>query len=171
MKKNLIKKAVRIKIIMCDVDGVLTDGLIYLGDNSQELKAFHVRDGKGIVLAQKSGIKFALITGRSSELVARRAKELGIEDVFQNISKKLPVFKDLLKKYNLQSEEAAYIGDDINDYQVLKEAGLAFTVADGVQEVREIADYITDKKGGQGAVREIIELILKARGVDRLVKI
>ncbi len=159
-KKNMGQNIAKIKLIICDVDGVLTDGKIILGNNGEELKAFHVRDGLGINLAQKQGIKFAIITGRISKIVEIRAKELNIIDVYQGIDDKLTVFKKIKKKYDLTESEIAYIGDDVNDIPILKKVGFAVTVADGVNEAKKYSDYITTRKGGQGAVREIIDFIL-----------
>ncbi|SDC09257.1 MULTISPECIES: KdsC family phosphatase [unclassified Candidatus Frackibacter] len=163
--QNIKSKAQNIKLFISDVDGVLTDGRIILGSDGQEFKSFNVQDGKGIKLAQEAGIEVAIITGRESEAVTQRAKELAIEEVHQGIDDKVAIFKEVLAKYNLTTEEVAYIGDDLNDLLFLKEVGLALTVANGVAEVKEVADYITDKHGGQGAVREALELILKLQGV------
>lgn len=163
MNQELAEKASRIKLFITDVDGVLTDGRIVLGNNGEEFKFFHVQDGMGIKLAQEAGIKTAIITGRESQLVARRAEELAITEVHQNIKDKLGVFADLLEEYRISRQEVAYIGDDVNDLPILQEVGLALTVANGVDQVQSEADYITDCPGGQGAVREAVELILEAQ--------
>ncbi|MFW5995636.1 MAG: KdsC family phosphatase [Halanaerobiaceae bacterium] len=163
MDIELLTKARKIKLFSMDVDGVLTDGRIIIGNQGQEFKAFHSQDGQGIKLLQEAGIRTAVITGRSSRLVEIRAGELDIEEVFQGIDNKLAVLRTLLKKHNLGFEEVACIGDDINDLPLLKKAGLAFTVADGVQEVKEEADFITSNRGGRGAVREVCDLLLDAR--------
>ena len=163
MNPKLDAQAKKIKLFITDVDGVLTDGRIVLGNDGEELKFFHVHDGLGIKLAQKAGIKTAIITGRESKLVARRAGELEISEVHQNIKDKLAVFDDLLAKYGISEENVAYIGDDLNDLPILKRVGLPLTVANGVQKVKDTADYVTEKAGGQGAVREVIELILAAQ--------
>ncbi|WP_035571322.1 KdsC family phosphatase [Halonatronum saccharophilum] len=156
------ERAQRVKLFITDVDGVLTDGRIILGNDGEELKFFHVHDGKGIKLAQEAGIEVAIITGRESKIVERRAKELGIKEVYQGIKDKLGIFSNLLEKYNLTSKEVAYIGDDVNDLEVLKEVGLALTVANGVDKVKKVAHYTTKKEGGFGAVREALELIINS---------
>ncbi|ADL13668.1 KdsC family phosphatase [Acetohalobium arabaticum] len=164
-KDNLKAKAERIKLFIMDVDGVLTDGRIILGEGGQELKFFHVQDGAGIKLAQRAGIKTAIITGRSSQAVTRRAEELDIGDVYQGIADKAAVLEELLDKHGLSLDEAAYIGDDLTDLSILSRVGLSLTVANGVAEVKEEADYITESLGGAGAIREAIELVLKLQGV------
>lgn len=163
MQKELKRKAKKIKLIALDVDGVLTDGRIILTSDGDELKCFHAQDGQGIKLAQKAGIRFAFITGRSSKLVNYRARELDINEVYQDVRDKVSVFRGLLHEYELGSEQCAYIGDDVGDLSLLKEVGLAITVADGVKMVKDIADYVTGKEGGRGAVREAIDLILSCQ--------
>ena len=163
MNPRIDRRAQKIELFITDVDGVLTDGRIVLGNEGEEFKFFHVHDGLGIKLAQKAGIKTAIITGRESKLVARRAGELEISEVHQNIKDKQAVFANLLAKYDISEENVAYIGDDLNDLAILTKVGLALTVANGVAAVKEEADYITEKEGGQGAVREVIELILAAQ--------
>ena len=162
-EQNIRLKARKINMLATDVDGVLTDGRIVLGNNGEELKFFHVHDGKGVKLAQEAGIRVAIITGRSSELVERRARELGVNEIHQGCDDKLKVLEQLLSRYKLKSDQVAYIGDDLNDLPVLREVGLALTVADAVGRVRELADYVSEKKGGRGAVREIVEMILGYR--------
>ncbi len=163
MNKDLINKAKKIKLIALDVDGVLTDGRVILTNDGDELKCFHAQDGQGIKLAQKAGIRFAFITGRKSKLVNYRARELDIKEVYQNVDDKVTVFRSLLHEYGLESEQCAYIGDDIGDLSLLKEVGMAITVADGVKTVKKIVDYITKKKGGRGAVREAIDFIMNSK--------
>ncbi|MBM7556968.1 KdsC family phosphatase [Halanaerobacter jeridensis] len=163
MNPKLDSQAKEIKLFITDVDGVLTDGRIVLGNDGEEFKFFHVHDGMGIKLAQEAGIKTAIITGRESKLVERRAGELEISEVHQNIKDKLAVFDDLLAKYEISQENVAYIGDDLNDLEILERVGLSFSVANGMQAVKEAVDYVTDKAGGEGAVREAIELILNAQ--------
>ncbi|GAB6137341.1 KdsC family phosphatase [Halanaerobaculum tunisiense] len=163
MKQELEEQASRIKLFITDVDGVLTDGRIVLGNNGEEFKFFHVQDGMGIKLAQEAGIKTAIITGRESQLVARRAEELAITEVHQNIKDKLGVFANLLDEYEISRQEVAYIGDDVNDLPILQEVGLALTVANGVEQVKAEVDYVTNRQGGEGAVREAVELILAAQ--------
>ncbi|MDI9478110.1 MAG: HAD-IIIA family hydrolase [Halanaerobiales bacterium] len=153
----------KIKMLIMDVDGTLTDGKIYLGNDGEELKAFNVKDGLGINLLHKEGIIPAIITGRSSEIVNNRARELKIEEVHQGIKDKLEVYRYLKEKYGLQDEEIAYIGDDLNDLEIMEEAGVSFTVRDGALLLQERCDYCASKNGGEGAVREIIDLILLSR--------
>ncbi|HKL76714.1 MAG TPA: 3-deoxy-manno-octulosonate-8-phosphatase KdsC [Halanaerobiales bacterium] len=160
MNKSIIKKALKIKLFITDVDGVLTDGSLILGNNGEEFKSFNSQDGMGIKLLQKNDIKVAIITGRSSKIVENRAEELDIKEVYQGIDDKIKTFNNLLDKYSLNSNEVSYIGDDLNDLPVLNEVGLSFTVSNGVDKVKENVDYITEKSGGKGAVREAAELIL-----------
>ncbi len=162
MNQEILAKAKKIKLLITDVDGVLTDGKIYLGANQQEFKAFNVKDGKGIKLLQEAGLDVAIITGRQSQAVTRRAQELAIKEAHQGIADKIKVFKQLLERYNLDKSEVAYIGDDINDLEILKQVGLSVSVRDGVEAVKKEVDYVTRFVGGQGAVRELAELILNA---------
>ena len=160
MNKDLIKKALKIKLFISDVDGVLTDGSLILGNNGEEFKSFNSQDGMGIKLLQKNNIDVAIITGRSSNIVKNRAEELSIKEVYQGIDDKIKIFNKLLDKYSLKGSEVSYIGDDLNDLVVLNEVGLSFSVKNGVKKVKENVDYITDNSGGNGAVREAAELIL-----------
>jgi 3-deoxy-D-manno-octulosonate 8-phosphate phosphatase (KDO 8-P phosphatase) len=157
-------RAERVALPITDVDGVLTDGRIFLADDGTEMKGFHVRDGAGVVYARRAGIPVALITGRSSALVARRAMELGITDVFQGAIDKRPPFLELLRRHDLAPEQVAYVGDDLLDLPLLTRVGFAVTVADAVPEVREVAHHVTDAPGGGGALREVVEVILRAQG-------
>ncbi len=161
MTPKLQKKAEKIELFITDVDGVLTDGRIVLGNDGEELKFFHVQDGMGLKLAQEAGIEVAIITGRESKLVRQRADELAIDEVHQNIKDKVEVFNNLLAKQGITAEEVAYIGDDVNDLPILERVGLALTVANGVDKVKEEADYVTEREGGRGAVREAVELVLE----------
>jgi len=152
-----------IRLLATDVDGVMTDGRIILGNDGEEMKSFHVRDGSGIKYAQRAGIPVAFITGRSSALVDRRAEELGVKEVFQGaIDKRLP-FAELLERHGLAPQEIAYIGDDLLDVPILRQVGYAAAVADAHEEVIAVSHVVTDAKGGEGAVREVVETILKAR--------
>ncbi|MGC8657816.1 MAG: KdsC family phosphatase [Desulfomonilaceae bacterium] len=158
-----------IKAVIFDVDGVLTDGSIIFAGKDLEIKSFDVRDGHGIKLALRSGLEIALITGRTSDVVSRRATDLGIQRVFQGIWDKKPVMEQLSKDLNIQYNEIAVIGDDVVDIPMLKLAGLAVTIPEAPLEVRKEADYVTAHSGGRGAARELIELILKAQEKWRLV--
>lgn len=164
MKPSVLNRIQKVKLFIMDVDGVLTDGKIYLGNEGEELKGFDVKDGKGIMLVQDTGVKFAIITGRKSKIVDNRAKELNIDQVYQGISDKLKIYKELLKNNKLEKENTAYIGDDIPDLPVLKEVGFSVSVSDGVPVIRQEVDYVTEAEGGKGAVREVMDLILKVKG-------
>ncbi len=159
----------KIKLIAFDVDGILTDGGLTLGDNGEEFKTFHVRDGQGLVMLLKSGYELAIITGRQSQIVVQRMQELGIKHVYQGCSDKLSVFESILKDTGLDADQAAYMGDDLPDLPVIKRAGLGITVPGGNAFVQQHADLITKQEGGQGAAREISDLILTAHGkLDRI---
>lgn len=164
IKKTIMDKARQIKMLVMDVDGVLTDGRIIVGSGSEEFKFFNVLDGEGVVLARSAGLKIALISGRFSRATERRAQELFIDDVYQGISKKEEPYEELLKKYGLNDAEVAYIGDDLLDLSVMRRVGFAASVPNACEEVRKSAVYVTRLSGGQGAVREVIELILKSQG-------
>jgi 3-deoxy-D-manno-octulosonate 8-phosphate phosphatase (KDO 8-P phosphatase) len=161
---TLLERARQIRLLMMDVDGVLTDGRIMQDCHGHELKVFDVKDGHGIVMAHRAKLRTALISGRESETITHRAKELGIELVFQKIWNKLDVYEKILVDTKLTHDEVAYIGDDLIDIPLLRRVGLAVAVADAVEEVKAVAHLITQRPGGQGAVREVIELILKAQG-------
>ncbi len=161
---KLKEKAKKIKLLILDVDGVMTDGKIILDNEGNEIKAFHVRDGHGIKMAINAGIRIAIITGRKSNVVERRAKELGIRDVYQKALNKIEIYEEMIKKYTLEDEEAAFIGDDINDLLILQRVGLSISVSDADRHIRNKVDYVTKLGGGQGAVREAIDTILKFQG-------
>ncbi|MDH3257854.1 MAG: HAD-IIIA family hydrolase [Deltaproteobacteria bacterium] len=160
----------QIELFLMDVDGVLTDGRIVYGPGKSEWKFFDVKDGHGIKLMQRAGIRVGIITGRKSDVVARRSSELGIEFVFQGQFDKIAALSKIMKKTGFGWEKIAYVGDDIVDIPVLRRVGFAATVQDAVQEVKEVAHYVSQKPGGRGAIREIIEYILKNKGLwDTLV--
>ena len=159
---SLRRKAANIKLLLLDVDGVLTDGRIIIDDRGVESKHFHVRDGHGIVLLKRSGIDVGFVTGRSSPVVGHRAKELQVTLLFQGVQDKLRVYERIKKKRGLTDGQIAYVGDDIIDIPVLRRVGLAVMVGDGSAELKPVADYVTVARGGMGAVREVAELILKA---------
>jgi 3-deoxy-D-manno-octulosonate 8-phosphate phosphatase (KDO 8-P phosphatase) len=150
-----------IKIVIIDVDGVLTDGAIYIDSSGYETKAFHVLDGTGISYLHRAGIKTAIISGRNSAAVNHRAKELGIEDVYQGTKNKIDAYKKILEKHALRDEEVCYIGDDLIDLPILCRVGLPVAVANASPIVKHHALYVTKTKGGSGAVREVAEKILK----------
>ncbi|WYW99616.1 3-deoxy-manno-octulosonate-8-phosphatase KdsC [Proteus vulgaris] len=164
VSEQVIKKAEKIQLLICDVDGVMSDGLIYMGNNCEELKAFNVRDGYGIRCLLTSGIEVAIITGRQSKLLEDRAKTLGITYLYQGQHNKLLAYQQLLDTLNLKHEQTAYIGDDLIDLPVMEKVGLSVAVADAHPLLTPRADYVTRIMGGRGAVRELCDLILLAQG-------
>jgi len=164
-KKQIERLARKIKLVIFDVDGVLTDGGIMLDDKGSELKVFHVRDGHGIKMLIRAGISVAIITGRQSRVVDRRAKELGITEVYQKCHDKTDAYKKIKKKLSLKDEDIAFVGDDIVDLPLMKRAGLSFAVADSADEVKLHATSVTKNRGGRCAAREVTDLILKAKGL------
>jgi 3-deoxy-D-manno-octulosonate 8-phosphate phosphatase (KDO 8-P phosphatase) len=161
---SLAERAAKIELLLLDVDGVLTDGGILYTDAGEEIKRFHVRDGSALKLWHLAGKRSAIVSGRKSRAVERRAAELGIGPVLQGQSDKLPAFGVVLTETGLRAEQVCAIGDDLPDLPVLRRAGLAVAVADACGEVREAADYVTTQPGGRGAVRDAIEWLLKAQG-------
>ncbi len=157
------QRCLPIELILADVDGVLTGGQIVFDNEGIETKQFHIRDGLGIRLWQRAGYRFGLITGRSSHIVKIRAAELGIELVRQTAEDKLPVAQQILSQLQLEPQQVCYIGDDLPDLPVVRHVGLGVAVADACGELREAAHYVTQLPGGTGAVREVIEMILKAQ--------
>ena len=157
-------KAQSIKLLALDVDGILTDGRIYYGNSGEELKAFNIKDGLGIKLLQSAGVSVAIITGRKSAIVDRRAKELGISEVIQGREDKREALEELCQRYKLTVTECAYMGDDLPDLGAINAAGLGMTVADASAAVRGAAQWCSAHNGGNGAVREACEFILQAKG-------
>ena len=164
-RKELMKIAQGIKLLILDVDGVLTDGSIILDNEGNEFKAFHVRDGHGIKMLIRAGIHVALITGRYSKVVERRAHELGITEIYQKSHDKRVAYRQLVRKYFVDEKEVAFIGDDIVDIPLLKRSGFPVVVADADDEAKAAAMLITKHRGGKGAVREICDFLLKAKGL------
>jgi len=163
-----VKRTARdIKMLILDVDGVLTDGSIILDNEGNEYKSFHVRDGHGIKMLIHAGIHVAIITGRHSKVVERRAQELGITEVFQKCHDKRTVYKKLVEQYLLDDREVAYIGDDIVDAPIMAMVGLPVAVADATEDTKAFAVLVTKSRGGRGAVREIADFILKSKGIWR----
>ncbi len=158
------EKAKSVRMIMMDVDGVLTDGRILYSADGAEIEAFSVRDGLGVRAAQRAGLLTAILTGRVSGAVARRAKELGIPEIHQGVSNKVETYETLLRRHGLTDEAVAYVGDDVNDLPLLARAGFSAAPADAADEVKAKVAYVAARGGGRGAVREVIELILKAQG-------
>lgn len=160
---DAIQRARRVKLMVCDVDGVLTDGRLFIGAQGEVMKAFDVRDGHGLKLLREAGIEVAILTARRSDIVAARAKELGIARVLQGQADKLTGFTHLLAETGVAADACGYIGDDWPDLPVLARAGFAATVADACTEAKSAAHWISGAPGGRGAVRELAEFILKAQ--------
>ncbi len=162
--KDILRKAEKIRLLVFDVDGVLTDGRLIVDDDGKEYKAFFSKDGLGIKMLQKTGVTVAVITARTSNVVIHRMKNLGIEHVYQGQLQKRPAFEKILADLGLDAEQAAYVGDDVIDLPVLLHAGLAITVADAHPVVKQHCHWQTPHKGGQGAARDVCELIMQAQG-------
>jgi len=160
----LTQRAIPIKIFLLDVDGVLTDGKLYFSNSGDELKAFNIQDGLGIKFLQRHGITVGIVTGKRSQLVANRARDLGIEIVLQGREDKLVAIREIITDLDMQLSEVAYMGDDLPDLSAISAVGLGMSVANGVREVKKAAHWISQYEGGQGAVREACELILNAQG-------
>ncbi len=163
-KGNLEKRARPIRLLLLDVDGVLTDGRLIYDGTGREYKSFHIRDGQGIVLLQRAGIKVGFLSGRVSSAVKIRAKELGIWLVRQKVADKGNALKAICEKERMGEEEICFMGDDLIDLPAFGRVGFAVAVSDAAEELKTYAHYVTRKRGGQGAVRELCELILKAQG-------
>jgi len=164
-EKELQGIAKDVKLLILDVDGVLTDGSIILDNEGNEFKIFNVRDGHGIKMLAKAGIRVALITGRHSKVVERRARELGITEVYQRCHIKTVAFDHIIEKYGLTEKEVAYMGDDIVDIPIFKRVGIPIAVNDAADEARDHAAMVTRHCGGRGAVREVCDFLLKAKGL------
>ena len=160
--KSRLKK---IKLLICDVDGVLTDGKIIYDSKGTELKNFNVQDGLGLVLLKKFGFHVAIISARASKVAAFRAKDLKIDHVYTGVHPKINAYAQLIKKLKVNDNAVCFIGDDLPDVGILKRAGFAVAVANAVEDVKKVAHYTTKRLGGEGAVREVIDLILKAQGL------
>jgi 3-deoxy-D-manno-octulosonate 8-phosphate phosphatase (KDO 8-P phosphatase) len=162
------RRAKKIRLLLMDVDGVLTDGRIYLQSlpdgTATEMKVFYAQDGAGLKLLHAMGVRTGLITGRDSPATARRAREAQVDFVYQQRDEKLPAYEEILRAAGVSDAETGYIGDDLPDLPVMARAGLAVAVANAAPEVKRAAHYVTARTGGQGAVREVVELILKAQG-------
>lgn len=162
--RDIMDSAARLKLVIFDVDGVLTDGGLILGDKGEEFKVFYSRDGHGMKMLKNTGVEIAIITGRESQIVAQRMASLGIKHVYQGQDDKLPAFDDLLQKLELDASEVAYVGDDVVDLPILLRTGLAIAVADAHPLVAKHAHWQTPHPGGRGAARDVCELIMEAKG-------
>lgn len=160
---ELAERARALRLAVFDVDGVMTDGTLYIGPQGEAMKAFHILDGHGLKMLRESGIVTAIISGRASEAVAVRARELGIDHVAQGISDKVAAFERLLAATGIEARAASFMGDDLPDLPVMRRCGLAVSVPGGVEEVRAAAHYVTRAPGGGGAVREFCDLVVRAR--------
>lgn len=169
MNKKILEKAKKIKLVGMDIDGVLTGGEIVVLNSGEEVKFWNVKDRFGFALARKSGsgIKFVWITGRESKETERQAKEIGIDCIYQNCHDKLAAYKEILKNFSLKQDEVAYIGDDLMDLPVLKRVGFSVCPNDAPEELKKIVDYISPFFGGKGVFRDLIEIVLKAKGLWR----
>ncbi|MBR1908149.1 HAD hydrolase family protein [bacterium] len=161
------ERAKKIKLLAFDVDGVMTDGSIFLSEKGEEIKRFNVKDGQGLVRIQKSGFIVAIITARENGTVTHRFENLHVKEIHQGKKYKLPVLDEILEKYNLTYEQTSYMGDDLPDICILEKVGLASCPNDAVDEVKEVCHFISTKDGGRGAVRELTDLILKTQGIER----
>lgn len=161
---DILKKAATLRLAVFDVDGVLTDGRLILGNNGNEYKSFHVHDGLGLVLLKRAGLLVAVISARKSEIVSKRMATLGIEYVYQGEDDKLEALLGLMRELKVQREETAFVGDDLIDLPAMTAAGLSIAVGNAHPFVRDHADWVTQGHGGHGAVREVCELLLEARG-------
>ena len=167
---TLQERCARIELLLMDVDGVLTDGRIIYDDKGGEVKEFHVRDGSGLSLWRKTGKRAGVITGRSSPIVTRRAAELGFDVVVQGAADKRAAFHATLEQHKLRAEQTAFVGDDVVDVPVMVECGLAVAVADACADAVKHSHYVTRAAGGRGAVREVIELLLRTQGLwDKII--
>jgi 3-deoxy-D-manno-octulosonate 8-phosphate phosphatase (KDO 8-P phosphatase) len=162
--KDILERAARIRLLIFDVDGVLTDGSLFVGDDGQEYKAFHSRDGHGIKMLQQYGVEIAIITGRTSRVVEHRMANLGIRHVFQGRLEKLPAFEELTQQLSVDPDDTAYVGDDVVDLPIMRRVGLAIAVQDAHPLVKQHAHWQTPSGGGRGAARDVCELLLEAQG-------
>jgi 3-deoxy-D-manno-octulosonate 8-phosphate phosphatase (KDO 8-P phosphatase) len=164
VSSDIVDIAKQIKLLICDVDGVFSDGRIYMGNQGEELKTFHTRDGYGVKSLMNAGIEIAIITGRASKIVENRMTALGITLIYQGQDDKLQAYYDICDKLSIKPEHTGYIGDDLIDWSVMEKVALKVCVADGHPLLRQKANYVTQIQGGYGAVREVCDLILQARG-------
>ncbi|MBS1218781.1 MAG: 3-deoxy-D-manno-octulosonate 8-phosphate phosphatase [Proteobacteria bacterium] len=162
--QDFLTKAARIRLVIFDVDGVLTDGSLFIGDDGQEYKAFNSRDGHGMKMLQSNGVTIAIITGRSSQVVIHRMASLGIEHVYQGARDKAPVYAELRDKLGLDDSQIAYVGDDVVDLPVMRKVGLAIAVQDAHELVKKHAHWQTPNRGGRGAARDVCEMLMEAQG-------
>lgn len=168
LKRNALESAKNIKLLAFDVDGVMTDGSVTYDENGVEYKTFNVKDGHGIVRANKSGFITAIITARNNGTVQHRAENIKITEIYQGQKYKLPALEEIMSKYGFTYENVAYMGDDIPDICILEKVALACCPNDAVAEVLEVCNFISSKNGGRGAVRELCDFILDAQGIEKI---
>lgn len=164
ISKQVRERAAKVRLLILDVDGVLTDGRIIMDHKGREIKAFDVRDGHGLRLLMEAGIEVAILTGRSSPVVQRRADDLGITRVRQGVHDKVGAYQEIAREVGITDDETCFVGDDVVDIPLLKRVGIPIVVADGAPEAKRLARYITQSPGGRGAVREVCDLLLQAQG-------
>ncbi len=162
--QEILERAAGIKLVIFDVDGVLTDGSLFLGDDGQEYKAFHAKDGLGMKMLQATGVEIGIITARNSRVVSTRMESLDVKHVYQGKLKKITAFEDLKQKLMLKNEQIAFVGDDVVDLPIMRKVGLAVCVQDGHRFVKQHAHWETPSPGGRGAAREVCELVMEAQG-------
>ena len=163
MEEYILEKAKKVKLLLLDVDGVLTDGCIIYDSRGHDMKFFDVHDGLGVSLLKKAGIPTILITAKGSRAIRPRARDMRVEEVFENISPKTQVLEKILKKYKVKVSEICFVGDDLVDLCLMKKVGFPVAVSNAAPEIKQVASYITLREGGRGAVREVTELILKSQ--------
>lgn len=160
----IAQRAAAVKLLVLDIDGVLTDGRVIYGDQDREIKVFDIKDGSGLTYLMRAGLKVCLISGRKSAVNRMRAKELGIEEIHEDAKVKLPILQEVMARSRLAPEQVAYMGDDLIDLPCMRAVGLALAPADAVREVKALAHWVSSKPGGRGAVRQACELILRSSG-------
>ena len=165
MPETFTERIKKIKLVILDIDGVLTDGRIIFGDYGDELKFFDVQDGLGLVMLHRASIKTIIVSAKKSKVNIRRAKEVKALKIYQGVKDKLEIYKKVLKEFRLLDEEVCFIGDDLIDIPILTRAGFSVAVANAVDEVKKVVHHVTQKSGGRGAVRELTDLILKTQGL------
>jgi 3-deoxy-D-manno-octulosonate 8-phosphate phosphatase (KDO 8-P phosphatase) len=158
------ERAGKVRLILLDADGVLTDGRITMSSDGSEIRSFHVQDGFGIRLGRQAGLEFGILSGRASPVLERRAEELGITEVHQGILDKAGRFQEILQRLDIPAEFVCFVGDDLIDLPVMRRSGFAVATADAQPDVREGAHYVTERRGGEGAVREVVDIVLRASG-------
>jgi len=163
IREDIVKKAKKIRLLVLDVDGVLTEGSIIYDNKGRELRIFNVKDGLGVFLLTQRGFPVVILTAKDSKIVKRRARDMGINDIFSGYPKE-EVLDKIIKKYKVGLEEVAFIGDDLIDIEVAKRVGFSIAVNDAVEDLKKTVDFVTENKGGKGAVREVAEIILQAKG-------